>query len=352
MVLIQANRLIEFAAEILERSGALSGEARLVAESLVDANLCGYDSHGVMRLAQYSTQIRSGVVQPGAELSITERGAARIVANGNWGFGRVQTGRLIDEAIQLTKREGLCVATMHSCGHIGRLGEYCELLAKQGFVSILMVNSHGGVVRVAPPGGKAPRLSTNPIAIGSPNGDAPIILDISTSATAEGKVRVKKIAGERVPNGWLLDSEGHPTNDPNSLYANPPGSILPLGAEQSYKGFGLALMIEILTGALSGGIVASPTIFPKIGNCLFLLIADPAKFGGGDHFLHSVKSLDAFVRSSPTIDANGRIILPGEPERQLRKARLESGLELDAGNWEAICKLASELGVVMGRNEE
>jgi uncharacterized oxidoreductase len=218
-------------------------------------------------------------------------------------------------------------------------------LAGEGLISMLMVNSHGGAVRVAPPGGKAPRLSTNPLAIGSPNGDQPLVLDFSTSATAEGKVRVKKIAGQPVPDGWLLDSEGRPTNDPNTLYGNPPGTILPMGGAQAYRGFGLGLMIEILTGALSGGACARPVPYPRKGNCVFMLLIDPAQYGGADHFQAEVTQLVDYIRSCPRIDGVPEITLPGDPERKLRAKLRAEGVRLDDENWLALVRLAEKLGV-------
>jgi uncharacterized oxidoreductase len=238
---------------------------------------------------------------------------------------------------------------MNHCGHIGRLGEYCEQMAALGLISMLMVNSHGAVVRVAPPGGKAPRLSTNPMAIGVPHGEEPLVLDFSTSATAEGKVRVRKIAGTLCPDGWLIDSAGNPTNDPNALYGNPPGSILPMGGPQAYRGFGLGLMIEILTGALAGGACARPVPYPKNGNCVFMLLIDPARFGGAECFTSEVHQLVEYIRSCPRIDGVPEILLPGDPERRLRAKMAGEGVRLDDENWLALTRLAEKLGVAAVR---
>ncbi|HZN32231.1 MAG TPA: Ldh family oxidoreductase [Pirellulaceae bacterium] len=338
-----------FAAKLLHAGGMSQGESALVAASLVDANLKGYDSHGVMRVPYYVQAIKDGEVVSGGELKILEEGPARIVADANWGIGQVQAQRLIELLAAKARAGGLALGTMMHCGHIGRLGEYCELTAASGFVSMLMVNSHGGAVRVAPPGGKAPRLSTNPLAIGVPHGSAPLVLDFSTSATAEGKVRVKKIAGQPCPEGWLIDSEGRPTTDPSTLYGNPPGSILPMGGAQAYKGFGLGLMIEILTGALSGGNVAKSVPYPKKGNCVFVLLIDPDRFGGADHFQSEVSQLVEYVKSCPRVAGCDEIILPGDPERRLAAQRLSDGITLDVENWNALVKLGETLGVGSGR---
>jgi hydroxycarboxylate dehydrogenase B len=345
MPTFQPSRLESFAARLLEAGGISAEEARIVAASLVDANLKGYDSHGVMRVPYYVQAIKDGEVVPGAELTIVEEGSSRVVADGNWGLGQVQAMRLLKLLAAKAHESGLGLGTMMHSGHIGRLGEYCEKSAAEGLVSMLMVNSHGGAVRVAPPGGKAPRLSTNPLAIGVPLNDAPLVLDFSTSATAEGKVRVKKIAGQAVPEGWLIDNEGRPTTDPNTLYGNPPGAILPMGGAQAYKGFGLGLMIEILTGALSGGNCAKTVPYPKKGNCVFMLLIDPARFGGVDHFQSEVTQLTEYVKACPRVEGCPEIILPGDPERRLAAQRMREGIFLDEENWNALVKMAQQFGV-------
>jgi uncharacterized oxidoreductase len=345
MPTLHPAQLESFAAQLLHAGGISADEARLVAASLVDANLKGYDSHGVMRVPYYLQAIKDGEVVPGAELTVLDEGPSRIVADGNWGLGQVQAMRLIEMLSNKARQSGLGLGTMMHSGHIGRLGEYCEKTAAAGLVSMLMVNSHGGAVRVAPPGGKAPRLSTNPLAIGVPHGKEPLVLDFSTSATAEGKVRVKKIAGQSCPDGWLIDNEGRPTCDPNALYGNPPGAILPMGGAQAYKGFGLGLMIEILTGALSGGNVAKHVPYPKKGNCVFILLIDPARFGGADHFQSEVRQLVEYVKSCPRVAGVDEIILPGDPERRLAAQRQKTGICLDDENWNALVKLAGTLGL-------
>jgi uncharacterized oxidoreductase len=349
MPAISPPTLEDFAYRLLQAGGLTTSEAQVVARSLVGANLRGYDSHGVMRIPYYVQSLVDGEMVSQAKLEIEQESASRVVANGNWGVGQVQAMALLERLASKMPTAGLAVGTMHQSGHIGRLGEYCEWAAERGWVSMFMVNSHGGVVRVAPPGGKAPRLSTNPLAMGVPNGEEPLVLDFSTSATAEGKVRVKKIAGQACPPGWLLDAEGQPTTDPNTLYGNPPGSILPMGGEQAYKGFGLGLMIEILTGALSGGVCARPVPYPKKGNCVFMLLLDPAAFGGRDHFAAEVHQLADYIRSCPTVPGVTSITLPGDPERKLLAQHRKQGISLEQENFQALVKLAEKLNVAVPR---
>jgi LDH2 family malate/lactate/ureidoglycolate dehydrogenase len=345
MPTLRPSQLQEFAGQLLQAGGASADEAQIVVRSLVEANLRGYDSHGVMRIPYYVQAIKDGEVVPGKELTVLDEGPSRVVADGNWGFGQVQAVRLLKLLASKAHSSGQAIGTMTHSGHIGRLGEYCELAAAEGLVTLLMVNSHGAAVRVAPPGGKAPRLSTNPLAIGVPFADAPLVLDISTSATAEGKVRVKKIAGQSCPEGWLIDSEGRPTTDLNTLYGNPPGSILPMGGPQAYKGFGLGLMIEIFTGAISGGVCARPVPYAKKGNCVFMMLIDPAHYGGADHFRAEVAQLVEYIKSCPRVERCDEILLPGDPERRQFAQRSAEGIPLDDENWNALVSLGKKLGV-------
>ncbi len=347
MPTIDAENLQRFAIDLLAAGGGSASEARRVGESLIGANLRGYESHGVMRIPFYVEALANGEVVAGAELMILRDSAATLATDANWGFGQVQAERLTKRLVDKAKANGTATGTMIHSSHIGRLGEYCEMAAAENLVSLLMVNTHGAARRVAPPGGKAPCLGTNPLAMGVPHDDTPIVLDFSTSATAEGKVRVKKIAGEQCPPGWLLDSEGRPTTDPNALYADPPGTILPMGGEQTYKGFGLSLIIDVFAGAVSGGLCSRETPLTPKGNCVFLMLADPEHFGGGQHFAAEVKQLVDFVRGCPRVDGVNEILLPGDPERKTMIARLADGIHLDDENWAQLTALAARLDVAI-----
>jgi uncharacterized oxidoreductase len=318
-----------------------------------------------MRIPFYLDALKKGEVVSNADFTVLREMPAALAADGHWGFGQVQARRLMEQSIAKARGKaggaearlrgesglleggsGVCVGTLVRCSHIGRLGEYCEQAAEAGMVSMVMVNTHGNTRRVAPPGGKAPRLGTNPLAIGVPHADGPLLLDFGTSATAEGKVRVKKIAGQQCPDGWLLDCEGRPTNDPSTLYGNPPGTIRPMGGDQAYKGFGLGLMVEILSGALSGGVCIREKPINQNGNCVFMQVFDTVQLGqGSDHFGNEVAGLVDFVRDCPRIEGVKEILLPGDPERRVLQQRTATGIPLDDGNWRALADLASTLSV-------
>lgn len=346
MPTIPVERLTEFAFRLFKAAGVPETHAEIVAKSLVDSNLRGHDSHGVMRIPSYVQRIQDGSVNPNAVLEVVQESGGTLVGDGQWGLGQVVTQDLMRRLIAKGKENGIACGTLRQAAHIGRLGEYAEMAAEQGLLSVICANTHGAGQRVAPVGGKRPRIGTNPLCMGVPGGaQGPFVLDFGTSATAEGKVRVKKIAGEPVPLGWILNPDGNPSTNPNDLYGNPPGTILPMGGDQAYKGFGLAFMIEMLCGGLSGGPCAHPNPPTPFANCALFLVLDPQRFAGSGHLHQEVKSLEEYVRSVPLIDESRGVTLPGDPERSVLKQRLALGIPLDEGNWQALVKLGVELHV-------
>jgi len=345
MPTISPEALTNFSSALLEAVKVTPVEATRCAASLVDSNMRGYDSHGVMRIPFYVQMIEAGEIDLNSQIEIVKESPTSLVANANWGVGQSAGFWLADKLIQKAKQSGMAIGTMYRAGHIGRLGEYCELAAANGLVSQVMVNTHGAICRMAPPGGKSPRLGTNPLAFGVPHKETPLILDFSTSATAEGKVRVNKIAKKPCPEGWLVDCEGRPTTDPESLYAEPCGSILPFGGTQMYKGFGLGVMVDIFSGALSGGLCSREKAETQKGNCVFMMMINPENFGGADHFAAEVNQLVDFIRSCPTAEGVSQIMLPGDPERLAYKKRQQEGIFLDTENWAKLTELATSLGV-------
>lgn len=348
MPLIPEAALRPFAERILAAGGALPDEATIVAASLVEANLRGYESHGVMRLPQYVESIRIGEIRPGSKLSIAHETPAMLACDGGWGFGQMLARDLTNRLIEKAHAAGIGCGTLRNSSHIGRLGEYAEMAAEAGMVSFVLANTHGGAQRVAPVGGIRPRLGTNPLCMGSPGGkDGPFVLDFGTTVTAEGKVRVAKIAGQPCPAGWLLDPDGNATCDPNVLYGDPPGTILPMGGVQAYKGFGLAFLIELFCSGLSGAPVASERPTGPKGNAAFFAVVSAEHAAGTTHLVEQARLLEDYVRSVPRKAGVAEVILPGDPERRAVAARKERGIEFDPGNWTALTNLAASLGVAV-----
>jgi uncharacterized oxidoreductase len=322
-------------------------DATRVADSLIDANLCGHDSHGVIRTVQYLDAIADGRLKPGAPFTVERQTAAVLVASAGWGLGQVQAHRLLDRLVPRAQALGLAAGTLKHCGHIGRLGEYAETAARQGMALIATVNNHGFGRGVAPPGGTEARIGTNPLCIGVPTEGDPVILDIGTSVVAEGKVRVCFNKGQPAPEGWLLDPAGRPTTDPGVLYREPRGSILPLGGTQAYKGFGIGLLLDMLVGGLSGAPCSTPGAPNLSGNAVVFLVLDVSQFAGTDHFLHQVTNLAANVRNCPRAEGVPEILLPGDPERRESARRCAQGIPLDDGTWSQLVAKAKSLGVAL-----
>jgi uncharacterized oxidoreductase len=340
-----ADVLTAFARNLFVAATVPAEEAAIVSRSLVDANLAGHDSHGVIRITQYLQALNDGILKTGVSLKIHSQTPAVMACDGQWGLGQVQAHRLLDQLVPMARAIGLAAGTLKQCGHVGRLGEYGERVTTQGMALFATVNNHGFGRAVAAPGGTKGVIGTNPICLAVPAGEGPpVVLDIGTSVCAEGKVRVCFNKGAQAPEGWLLDSEGRPTTDPGVLYHEPKGTILPLGGSQAYKGFGLGLLLDMLAGGLSGGPCSRPELGSRSANAVVFVLFDPAQFAGADHFRTEITDLAANVRSSPTV-SGASITLPGDPERRERERRLREGIALDEGTWAQLSQLANRLSV-------
>jgi uncharacterized oxidoreductase len=343
---IHAPILLDFATRLMKAAGVPAPDASIVAEHLVGANLRGHDSHGVLRLPQYVDFLRKGDYQTDVGLRIESEAPGVVVADGGWGLGPVQAHRLLDLVMPKAKELGVASGVMSRVGHVGRLGEYAEKAAGQGLILIASVNNGGAGQRVAPPGGLAGRLGTNPLCAGVPTDGDPVVLDFGTSAVAEGKVRYYYFNGRKpVPEGWLLDGQGQPTTDPSVLYEPPLGSIRPMGGDQAYKGFGLALVIDMLTGGLSGGRTSHPEAGAAKGNNLLFIVLDPAKFAGRETLVREASGVARYVRETPRAEGVAAILLPGDPELNMLEFRQVQGIPLEDGHWAKLTELAASLGV-------
>ena len=314
----------------------------------------GHDSHGVIRVQQYLTAIEKGEIVPGADLEIVSETEASAVIDGNWGFGQLIALQAAHIALQKARSSGLAAVTVRQANHVGRLGGYVEEVANQGMVGLLFCNAHGAGVGVAPWGGRRPRLGTNPLAAAVPMGPRQeqdggsrgmMVLDMTTSVVAEGKIRVKKSRGEQTPEGWILDHEGRPTTAPDDFYGPPRGSILPFGGSRSgYKGHGLSIVVDLLAGALSGaGTTRKPGI--RIGNALLLIVLDIEQFVPEEEFVECVCGLARFVKSSALMEGFEEIILPGEIEQRHLASRRSTGVFIEDQTWDQISALGAKLGV-------
>jgi hydroxycarboxylate dehydrogenase B len=344
MARVQADALTQFGQALFQLLGAPVEEASLVARLLVDANLSGHDSHGVIQMPGYIKACAEGLIAPGATFTLERETSATALIDGQWGFGH----RLAHEAMQLAidkaNRCGISAVGAYHCYHVGHIGVYALLAAEVGMIAIIAVNDGGGGQRVVPHGGIAGRLSTNPLAVGLPTGTAePFVLDISTSVVAEGQVRLRRLRGERMPLGWMIDAFGRPTTDPEDFFRKV-GSLLPLGGEVGHKGYGLGLAVDVLAGIL-GRAGHSRAQIPLYNNGLFMLVVDIGRFLALEEFTSEVRRLVAYIKSCPHATGVDEIVYPGERAAQTRRYRRQHGIEIDPETWRLLRTIAQEHGI-------
>ena len=237
------------------------------------------------------------------------------------------------------------VIALRNAGHLGRIGAWPLMAARAGKLSVHFVNTSGAGILVAPFGGIERRLSANPIAAGIPRaGKSPLVLDMSACTIAEGKIKVALNRGVPVPENCIIDSRGQPTTDPNAFYANPPGAILPIAG---HKGYGLAVLCEILAGALTGGGCSNPANADRLANGMLSIILDPSIFQTDTAFAAEIERFIEWVKSSRTTVEGGEILMPGDVEERTKATRLRDGIDLDATTWSQIVEAAESVGVAV-----
>lgn len=328
-----ADRLKSTSRDIFVAAGARSEDARIVADALVNANLAGHDSHGVMRIPSYVRWMEKGDVNVKAEFRVVMEADAFAVIDGDWGFGQVMARKAMKVGIEKAAQSGVASISARRCSHIGRAGDYPIMAAEAGLASILFLNTHGAGSLVAPFGGIDRRLSANPIAIGIPRpGGDHIIVDISTCVVAEGKLRNFRTAGQPAPEGSIIDAEGRPTTDASEFYGPPEGAILPIAG---HKGFALGLASDILAGALSGAGCTRQGI-KRVGNSFWATIIDIHRIRCRSDFDRDVGDLIDWIKSSRKADGVSEILVAGEPELRTQAKREKDGIPVHGSTWAAI----------------
>ncbi|MBM85366.1 MAG: dehydrogenase [Rhodospirillaceae bacterium] len=336
-----ATKLNELVTKAFTNAGVPLEHAEIVSDHLVASNLAGHDSHGVMRIVQYLAAVKSGEINPTTRPSVLSDSPSGASLAGNRAFGQIAGHDCMALAIEKAREMGVAAVTVSNCYHSGRIGTYAEQAAAAGMIGIILVNAGGGGQWVAPFGGAAGRLGTNPIAIGAPSGGKyPIVLDIATAVAPEGKVRDYRNRQKEVPAGWILDHQGRPTTNPNDLYEPAPGgSLQPLGGSAGYKGFGLSVMIDILAGGLSGaGCCRAEEVAASDG--ITMLAIKIENFAAAGSYYDQVKALVEHLKSCPPAPGFQEVFVPGEHEFLRREQRLAEGIEVDDVTWTALTESA------------
>jgi hydroxycarboxylate dehydrogenase B len=353
MVTIKAEPLAELVRDVFVKAGCSAEEAQRIGKYLVSANLTGHDSHGVTRVPRYVAWKRERVVHADRKAKVVIETPVLAVVDGLHGFGQTVAPQAVAIGIEKCKAMGLSMVALRNAGHIGRVGDWAEMAAEAGLVSVHFVNASGSVL-VAPYGGTERRLSTAPFCVGIPRaGGPPIVLDFATSVVAEGKVLVASQGGKALPENALINLDGTMSSDPRVLYGdftatgsrragNGKGAIRAFG---DHKGSGLALMCELLGGSLTGMKATGEGRATYGGNGMLSFYVNPAVIDPEELFPADVARYVAYFKSAKPIAPGGEVLTPGEPENRTRQQRLAEGIPLPEETWAAIVAVARDLGV-------
>jgi hydroxycarboxylate dehydrogenase B len=342
MPIVSRDELRALTLDILKEAGANLAVAERVADHLVDSNAVGMDSHGVLRVPSYVKWLSEGKIARDDRIEVFQDCGATAVLDAHSTFGPMAALRAANMALNKAQEHGIGLVAVRNSSHTGRLGEYVEHIAREGCVGFMCCNAQGAGQVVASWGGRAARLSTNPLAWGIPTSGDPMVLDMATSAASEGKIRVKWRRKEKLPAGWAISAEGNPVTDPSDFYGPPMGAILSAG----HKGYGLALVVDILAGALTGGGCARPVDHLHTPMNGFVVMAiNVALFREVREFVGAVDDLFKYVKSGGTLDPGGKVLIPNEVERNERRRRLTEGIELDDETWRQIVESARGVGI-------
>ena len=332
--------------DIFAALGFTAPERAVLAETLLEASRAGYHSHGVMRIPTFAEDTRAGLIRPAAAPVVVRETQAAAMIDARRCLGPMSAVFAVAQAAAKARQVGIGCAAVRNGNDIARLGAYVGAPARDGLVVLLLVNDAGGGACVAPFGSAAPFLSTNPLACGIPQarGKPPLVIDLSTSVVALGKIRMAANRGEAVPEGWLIDRAGRPVTDPAGFFAQPrSASLLPLGgAADGHKGFLLSLIVEAFAGALAGAGMSCGNEKEDRGNGLFVLAADPQALGAGEAFARMMEAFLAELTALPPAEGVGGVRLPGA---RAAARQADAAFPIDGPTWARIKALLAALAL-------
>jgi uncharacterized oxidoreductase len=338
-----ADSLRSIATEVFVACGTPGEEATIVAEQLVASNLMGLDSHGVVRIPQYVGWIHEGVIQPGAEIRVVKESGGTATVDCGLNFGQVGGQRAMEVAMAKAGEHGVSCVLVTNCCHVGRLGHFTQMAAEDGMFAMAFVNSSKYGHCVVPYGGMEGRIAPNPISYACPGPEHPLVSDMALSTTAQGKVVIYRNRGERLPEGWIIDASGEPSTDPNVLFDNPHGWILPAGGNVGYKGFAMLVLAELLAGTLSGKTITDEVPDGTNGTCF--VVIDISAFAPVEVFRDAIGSMTAYMNSAPPAPGHEEVLMPGQLDFRIMKERQERGIPIEGVTWQQIEETAKALQV-------
>jgi LDH2 family malate/lactate/ureidoglycolate dehydrogenase len=334
----------EVCERIFRAWGAPQDIAACVAHSLVESNLVGVDSHGVIRIGNYYRFVKPGWWRAAGRPQVMREGPCTAIIDGNWGFGQPAMHMGLSVGISKAREHGIAGIGIIQAGHIGRLGEYAENAAAAKMIAMLGTSNATSGGHVAPHGGAQRVFSTNPLAAGIPSRQhAPFIMDFATTVVAAGKLELGDGPDKPITEGWAVDQEGRPATSARQYLDG--GAMLPFAG---HKGYALMLLIELMAGGLTGaGVTQRPQVVPTgglgfAGNATFLIVLDPAHFTDIDQFFDDVDGLLERLGGVKPAPGFQRVIVPGEPEAEQRLRRTREGIPVTGAVWEQIEQIAAE----------
>lgn len=345
-MIITAHDLTALATAILSHAGGAPDAARKIATRLVGANLTGHDSHGVGMIPAYVEGIKAGELHPDAAAELVRDNGPFLLVDGQQGFGHIIAEQAMEMAIARARTSQFAVLSLRNSFHLGRLGDWGAMAAEAGFICIIYANVQTPKPLVAPFGGSDGRFVTNPYCTAIPATEKTpmFLLDMATSTIAKGKARVAYLSGKQVPEGSLIDAQGRATTDPAVMFDDPLGALTTFGL---HKGFGLALLGDILGGSLSGGGAYLPErqVPSRILNHMMAILIDPDAFGTAEDFATDMDRYAAWVKASPPAPGVEAVQFPGDPERHSAQTRQAEGIPIDPGTWGQLLDAARSVGV-------
>lgn len=326
--------------------GCRPTDAKIVTDHLVQSNLYGHDSHGIVHMERYGRAVQEEQrVDPRAVPEIVREHPCTAVVDAHHGLGQVGATFATELLIQKARQHGVASVSLRNTSHIGRVAAYPLMVAQAGMIGLIYVNAGRMGFQVAPFGGIDGRLGTNPLAFAAPRRNAPpIFVDMSSSTVADGKIYLAANQGKPVPEGWFVDADGNPSTNPLDYFGEPRGAVLPLGGPLGHKGFALSLMMEICGGGLSGQGMSQGDMRVS-SNGVHMTAYDIAQFTDLEFFYAEVEALVRHVKSSRTAPGVDEILLPGEPEFRTERERAQTGIPIDDTTWEKLCAFARQIGL-------
>jgi LDH2 family malate/lactate/ureidoglycolate dehydrogenase len=339
MIVVSADELLKLGTKIYEAQGLTREKAEFIAETLVEANLTGHDSHGVFYFVKYSERIQGGHIDVNAEPVIAKDTPTTALIDGQWAPGQITAKYLIETAVEKAKENLVSAVGAYNCNHIGRVGYYTNWAARQGVIAMMFANV--GTPSVTVYGGLGKVFGTNPLSIAVPTGEAnPFLTDYATSVVADGKLSVARAKHAKIPVHWARDKNGDMTDDPFAVKDG--GWLLPFGL---YKGYCLQLVSELLGAVLTGSRTGTdPNRIPPSCNGVFAVAINPEAFIGLETFRENADELFKEVKAVRP-EPGMSVLIPGEPEWESKERRLKEGIQVPDETWEEIVALAEELGV-------